>query len=68
MSYKAYHSQLTSKVKKMLVCGLDIRDVADIEGISANEVLSVLVSFKEKHKPKQTVYDEQRSPHEVIRD
>ena len=58
LAYKAYHSQLESKIKKMLVRGLSIRDIADIEAVSVNKVLSILVSFKSKHQPKQTVYDE----------
>ena len=67
MTYKAYHSELENKIKKMLVRGLSVKDIAEIEKVSTNKILSVLVNFKQKHKPKQTVYDELelRSTHEV---
>ena len=41
----------------MLVRGVGIRDVAEIENISTNKVLSVLVKSNHKIKPKQSHYD-----------
>ena len=41
----------------MLVRGLGIRDVAEIERISVKKVLSVLVNSNHILKPKQSHYD-----------
>ena len=57
LSYKGCHSALSLKILKMLVRGVGIRDVADIENISINKVLSVLVKSNHKIKPKQSHYD-----------
>ena len=45
LSYKGWHSELIHKVLLMLVRGVGIRDIAEIEGISIRKVLSVLVNF-----------------------
>jgi IS1 family transposase/transposase-like protein len=57
LSYKGCHSELTQKILLMLVRGLGIRDIAEIEKVSINKVLSVLVRFNHKIKPKQAHYD-----------
>jgi IS1 family transposase len=41
----------------MLVRGVGIRDISQIEDISTNKVLSVLVKSSHKIKPKQSHYD-----------
>ena len=58
LTYKAYHSQLENKIKKMLVRDLSIRDISDIEGISIKKVLTILINFKQKITPKRTSYEE----------
>lgn len=58
LTYKAYQTGLVNKIKKMLVRGLGIRDIAEIEEVSTHKVLSVLVNFKEKIKPKKNFYEE----------
>ena len=57
LCYKGCHSELSHKILKMLVRGVGIRDVAEIENISINKVLSVLVKSNHKIKPKQSHYD-----------
>ena len=57
LSYKGCLSSLNQKILKMLVRGIGIRDIAEIEQISINKVLSVLVRSKHKIKPKQQNYD-----------
>ena len=57
LSYKGCHSRLTQKILKMLVRGIGIRDVADIETVSENKVLSVLVNSNYIITPKQQHYD-----------
>jgi len=41
----------------MLVCGIGIRDISEIERISVRKVLSVLVNTNHIIKPKQSHYD-----------
>ncbi|KAA6348566.1 hypothetical protein EZS27_003976 [termite gut metagenome] len=41
----------------MLVRGVGIRDISEIEKVSINKVLSVLVHSNHKIKPKQSHYD-----------
>ena len=57
LTYKGWHSQLINKVLLMLVRGIGIRDIAEIEYISIKKVLSILVNSNKKIKPKQTHYD-----------
>jgi len=57
LSYKGCHSSLIQKILLMLVRGIGIRDVAEIEGISIKKVLSVLVKSNHNIKPKQSHYD-----------
>jgi len=57
LNYKGCHSALNAKILRMLVHGIGIRDVAEIENISINKVLSVLVKSNHKIKPKQRHYD-----------
>ena len=59
LSYKGWHSELIHKILLMLVRGLGIRDVAEIERISVKKVLSVLVNSNHILKPKQSHYDRQ---------
>jgi IS1 family transposase/transposase-like protein len=57
LKYKGCHSKLNQRILKMLVRGVGIRDVAEIEDISISKVLSVLVKSNYKIKPKQVHYD-----------
>jgi IS1 family transposase/transposase-like protein len=57
LSYKGWYSELIHKILLMLVRGLGIRDVAEIERISIKKVLSVLVNSNHILKPKQSHYD-----------
>jgi IS1 family transposase/transposase-like protein len=57
LSYTGCHSKLNQKILRMLVRGVGIRDIAEIEDISINKVLSVLVKSSHKIKPKQNHYD-----------
>ena len=57
LSYKGCHSDLIRKILLMLVRGVGIRDIAEIESISIRKVLSVLVKSTHSIKPKQSHYD-----------
>ena len=57
LRYKGCHSDLNQKILKMLVRGIGIRDVSEIEHVSINKVLSVLVNSNHKIKPKKQHYD-----------
>jgi IS1 family transposase/transposase-like protein len=57
LTYKGWHSELIHKILMMLVCGVGIRDISEIERISIKKVLSVLVSSKHTIKPRQSHYD-----------
>jgi IS1 family transposase/transposase-like protein len=57
LSYKGWHSELIAKILLMLVRGIGIRDIAEIERVSINKVLSVLVNSNHLIKPKQSHYD-----------
>ena len=45
------------KILILLVRGIDVRDIAEIERVSTKKVLSVLISFNRKIKPKQLFYN-----------
>jgi IS1 family transposase/DNA-binding CsgD family transcriptional regulator len=57
LSYKGCHSDLNHKILLMLVRGVGIRDIAEIEQVSIKKVLSVLVNSKHIIKSKQNHYD-----------
>jgi IS1 family transposase/transposase-like protein len=57
LTYKGWHSCLIQKILLMLVRGIGIRDIAEIENISINKVLSTLVNSKHIISPKQSYYD-----------
>ena len=57
LSYKGCHSELTQRILKMLVRGIEIRDVSEIENISIKKVLSVLVKSNHQIPPGQSHYD-----------
>ena len=57
LSYKGCHSKQNQRILRMLVRGVGIRDIANIEEISTNKVLSVLVRCSHKIKPRQSHYD-----------
>jgi len=57
LSYQGCHSELNHKILLMLVRGIGIRDIAEIEKISIKKVLSVLTKSNHKIKPKQNHYD-----------
>ena len=57
LSYKACLSSIAQCILLMLVRGIGIRDIAVINGISINKVLSVLVKSTHTIKPKLSYYD-----------
>ena len=57
LTYKGCHSTINQRILKMLVRSVGIRDIADIENISINKVLSVLIKSNHKIKPKRNHYD-----------
>jgi len=58
LTYKGCDSALNQKILKMLVRGIGIRDIVDIEQVSAKKVLSVLVNSDKIITPKQQHYEE----------
>ena len=56
LNYKGCHSKLYKRIEKMLVRGVGIRDIAEIEGISTTKVLSVLTKSKHVITPKHSYY------------
>ena len=54
---KGWHPELAHKILPMLVRGIGIRDIAEIERISIRKVLSVLVNSNYILKPGQSHYD-----------
>ena len=54
---KGCHSEVTQKILLMLVRGIGIRDISEIERISIRKVLSTLVNSKYILKPQQSHYD-----------
>ena len=57
LRYKGCHSEQNSKILRMPVRGVGIRDIAEIEKISIGKVLSVLTRSNHKTEPKQNHYD-----------
>ena len=57
LTYKGCRSSLSKKIELMLVRGIEIRDIAEIEKISIGKVLSVLTKSKVILRPKQTHYN-----------
>ena len=45
------------KILILLFRGVGVRDIAEIERVSAKKVLSVLISFNRQIKPKQLFYN-----------
>jgi len=56
LTYKGCHSELYKRIEKMLVRGAGIRDIAAIEDISTDKVLSVLSKSKHVITPKHSYY------------
>ena len=56
LSYKGCYSKLYKRIEKMLVRGVGIRDIAEIEEISTDKVLSVLSRSEHVITPKQSYY------------
>jgi IS1 family transposase/transposase-like protein len=56
LTYKGCHSKLHKRIEMMLVRGVGIRDISEIEGISRDKVLSVLSKSKHVITPKQSYY------------
>jgi IS1 family transposase/transposase-like protein len=56
LRYKGCHSKLYKRIEKMLVRGVGIRDIAEIEDISTAKVLSVLSKSKHVITPKCSYY------------
>jgi IS1 family transposase/transposase-like protein len=57
LTYKGCYSSIKKKILKMLVRGIGIRDICDIERVSVNKVLSVLLNYDKIITPKQPHYD-----------
>jgi len=57
LTYHGCNSELKSKIELMLVRGVGIRDIAEIEKISIVKVLSVLTNSDKLFTPKQNYYD-----------
>jgi IS1 family transposase/transposase-like protein len=56
LTYKGCHSKLYKRIEKMLVRGVGIRDIAEIEDISTDKVLSVLTKSQHVITPKHSYY------------
>ena len=57
LTYKGWHSHVYNRIIKSLVRGVGIRDTAEIEGVSTNKVLSVLLKSGHVIVPKKDYYD-----------
>jgi IS1 family transposase/transposase-like protein len=57
LCYKGCHSGLLQKILLMLVRGIGIRDIAEIEKVSTKKVLSVLVNSRHLIQPRKQYYD-----------
>jgi len=57
LTYKGCASKLIQKILLMLVRGIGIRDISEIEQVSIKKVLSVLVNSNKIITPKQQHYD-----------
>ena len=57
LTYKGCHSETYKRIKKMLVRGVGIRDIAEIEGVSFGKVLSVLVNSNHVITPQKKYYE-----------
>lgn len=57
LSYKGCHSDLPHKILLMLVLGIGIRYIAEIESIRIKKVLSTLVNSSHVLNPQQSHYD-----------
>jgi len=58
LTYTGCHSELAGKILLMLVRGIGIRDIAEIEKVSINKVLSVLVNSNVIIAPQKSHYNE----------
>jgi transposase-like protein len=56
LTCKGCYSKLYKRIEKMLVRGVGIRDIAEIEEISTDKVLSVLSKSEHVITPKQSYY------------
>ena len=57
LTYKGCHSSLYQRIRKMLVRGVGIRDISEIEDISPDKVLSVLASSHAVITPQKDYYE-----------
>jgi IS1 family transposase/transposase-like protein len=57
LSYKGCHSGLIHRILMMLVRGVGIRDISEIERVSIRKVLSVLTKSDYSIRPKESYYD-----------
>jgi transposase-like protein len=53
LTYKVWHSDSVNKVLLMLIRGLGIRDIVEVEQISIKKVLLILVNSEKLFKPKE---------------
>jgi IS1 family transposase/transposase-like protein len=56
LTYKGCHSHVYNRIIKALVRGVGIRDVSEIEDVSTNKVLSVLVNSNHIITPQKAYY------------
>jgi transposase-like protein len=57
IEFKGCHSSIIRRILLMLVRGIGVRDISEIERISIKKVLSVLVKFVYVLHPKQLHYE-----------
>ena len=57
LTYKGCHSCINQKIKLMLVRGVGIRDISEIEKVSIRKVLTVLAKFDYSIVPKKKHYN-----------
>ncbi len=57
LKYKGCHSGINQKVRLMLVRGVGIRNISEIEGISIRKTLSILVNSQVSIQAKSSHYD-----------
>ncbi|KAA6327205.1 hypothetical protein EZS27_023793 [termite gut metagenome] len=57
LTYKGCHSGLIKRILLMLVCGIGIRDISEIQEVSVRKVLSVLVNSHYVLTPLKSYYE-----------
>jgi len=57
LTYKGCHSELYGRIRRMLVRGVGIRDISEIEEVSTGKVLSILANSDDVIRPKKQYYE-----------